>query len=289
MAGVNDMPGGNDLKFDEIGYWSEVKLEIVRKYAQAYSTILAKNPRLSYAYIDGFAGTGVHLTRETHEFVPGSPLNALRIDPPFHDYFLVDLDGDKVDQLRGFPEVCRRAEVHVLQGDCNEVLLLDVFPRVRYEVYRRALCLLDPYGLHLNWEVIETAGKMRSVEIFLNFPIMDMNRNALWHEPERASAAGTGRMTAFWGDESWRQIAYAENPQLGLFGKARPKKVSNEEVVAAFRQRLKDVAGFKHVLDPMPMRNSTNAVVYYLFFASQKPVAAKIVRDIFKKYQDRGG
>ena len=44
--------------------------------------------------------------------------------------------------------------------------------------------MLDPYGLHLDWEVIETAGKMRSIEIFLNFPIMDMNRNALWRNPD---------------------------------------------------------------------------------------------------------
>ena len=289
MPERSDLQGGNDLKFDEIGYWSEIKLEIVKKYAQAYSVILAKNPGLSYAYIDGFAGTGVHLTRDTHEFVPGSPLNALRVKPPFHDYFLVDLDGEKVDQLRGFPEVTRRAEVHVLEGDCNEVLLRDVFPLVRYEDYRRALCLLDPYGLHLNWEVIEMAGKMRSLEIFLNFPIMDINRNALWHELERVSAAGITRMTAFWGDASWRQIAYAENPQLSLFGNTRLQKVSNEEVVAAFRQRLKDVACFKHVPEPMPMRNSTNAVVYYLFFASQRPVAARIVEDIFKKYRNRRG
>lgn len=28
-------------EFDEIGYWSEVKLEIIKKYAAAYSTILA--------------------------------------------------------------------------------------------------------------------------------------------------------------------------------------------------------------------------------------------------------
>ena len=280
---------GDNLKFDEIGYWSEVKLEIVKKYAQAYSTILAKDTRLSYAYIDGFAGTGVHLTRDTHEFVLGSPLNALRIIPPFQDYFLVDLDGDKVDQLRDFPEVRQRAEVHVFHGDCNEVLLREVFPLVRYEYYRRALCLLDPYGLHLNWEVIETAGKMRSIEIFLNFPIMDMNRNALWREPERATASGISRMTAFWGDESWRQIAYTESPQYDLFGKSRPMKVGNEKVVAAFRQRLKDVAGFNYVLEPVPMRNSRNAVIYYLFFASQKPVAANIVRDIFKKYRDRGG
>jgi glucose-6-phosphate 1-dehydrogenase len=35
-----------------------------------------------------------------------------------------------------------------------------VFPRVRYEDYRRALCFLDPYGLH-KWAVIE-AGEMHS-------------------------------------------------------------------------------------------------------------------------------
>ena len=33
------------------------------------------------------------------------------------------------------------------------------------------------------------------------------------------------------------------------------------------------------------MRNSNNAVVYYLFFASQKYVAEKIIEDIFSKYR----
>lgn len=36
------------------------------------------------------------------------------------------------------------------------------------------------------------------------------------------------------------------------------------------------------------MRNSKGATVYYLFFASQKPVAGQIVDDIFKKYGQRG-
>jgi len=52
-----------ELQFDEIGYWSEVKLDIVRKYAQAYSTILAKKEKLSHVYIDGFAGPGVHIAK----------------------------------------------------------------------------------------------------------------------------------------------------------------------------------------------------------------------------------
>jgi len=38
---------------------------------------------------------------------------------------------------------------------------------------------------------------------------------------------------------------------------------------------------------PLPMRNSKGAVVYYLFFASQKPVANDIVQQIFDGYKDR--
>ena len=69
-------------KFDEIGYWSEVKLDIVQEYAQAYSTIPSRQRGLQHVYIDGFAGAGVHVRKVTGELVRGSPLNALKIMPP---------------------------------------------------------------------------------------------------------------------------------------------------------------------------------------------------------------
>ena len=40
---------------------------------------------------------------------------------------------------------------------------------------------------------------------------------------------------------------------------------------------------------PMPMKTKTNSVIYYLYFASQKPVAAGIVDQIFDKYRKRPG
>lgn len=274
------MPG--KIRFDEIGYWSEVKLDIVWEYAQAYSTILTKK-NISHAYIDGFAGPGVNIGRDTGKFVPGSPLNALNIRPKFNDYYLVDLNGDKVEHLRKL--VGNRPDVHIFEGDCNEILLEEVFPQVRYEDYRRGLCLLDPYGLHLNWEVIETAGSLRTIDLFLNFPIMDINRNTLWRSPEKVTADRTARLNAFWGDESWRNIAYQK--RLTLFGDEEVKR-GNEYVAKAFQKRLHEKAGFKYVPDPMPMRNKKGSVIYYLYFASQKPVAEKIVMDIFAKYRNRG-
>jgi hypothetical protein len=63
-------------------------------------------------------------------------------------------------------------------------------------------------------------------------------------------------------------------------------KQDNDAIAEAFSKRLKQVAGFQFVPEPLPMRNSNNAVVYYLFFASQKPAAKNIIEDIFKKYRE---
>ena len=75
------MSGTRRLKFDEIGYWSEIKLDIIKDYASAYSRILAAQtkPALHHVYIDAFAGAGVHISKATGEYVPGSPTNALLV------------------------------------------------------------------------------------------------------------------------------------------------------------------------------------------------------------------
>ena len=274
------------MRFDQIGYWSEIKLEIVKEYATAYSRILSaqKNPRLHHVYIDAFAGAGIHVSKKTGEPVAGSPLNALVVDPPFREYHLIDLDGEKVAFLKA--AIGQRTNVFLYEGDCNETLLNDVFPMVKYADYRRGLCLLDPYGLHLNWEVIQTAARMDSIEIFLNFPVADMNRNVFWRHPQGVDESDLSRMTKFWGDDSWKAVAY--ETVSTLFGPLE-EKTDVGQVPEAFRRRLKETAGFEYVADPIPMRNRKGVVLYYLFFASHKPVAKKIVDDIFAKYRGRTG
>ncbi|HVO79351.1 MAG TPA: three-Cys-motif partner protein TcmP [Terriglobales bacterium] len=167
----------SDPQFDEIGYWSEIKLEIVRDYAAAYSRILNRK-NLSHIYIDAFAGAGQHISRSTGESVPGSPSNALNVQPPFREYHFIDLDVARVESLQRIAGT--RNDVYIYEGDCNEVLIKTILPTLHYESYRRALCLLDPYGLDLNWDVMFQAGQLGTVDMFLNFPVMDMNRNALW-------------------------------------------------------------------------------------------------------------
>jgi three-Cys-motif partner protein len=175
--------------------------------------------------------------------------------------------------------------VHVHEGDCNNVLLHKVFPNCRYDNYRRALCLLDPYGLDVNWEVLATAGGMRSIEVFYNFMIMDANMNVLWRDPDKVKPAQAERMDAVWGDHSWRTVAYRKT--RGLFEDFE-EKVGNRQIAAEFRSRLKNVARFAFVPEPVPMRNEQGAIVYYLYFASPNRTGAKIVEHIFNMYRDKG-
>lgn len=64
------MATDESLEFDEIGCWSEIKLEILRKYAPAYTTILSRQSAIKgYHYIDGFAGYGIHKSKTRDELI----------------------------------------------------------------------------------------------------------------------------------------------------------------------------------------------------------------------------
>jgi three-Cys-motif partner protein len=271
------------FKFDEVGVWSELKLEIVEKYGSAYTGAFANQRGLKKFYVDAFSGAGVHISKRSRGQIDGSPARALKTLPPFDGFYFIDMDAQKTAHLR---KLCtNRSDVHIETGDASKYLTQTLLPTIKYEDYKRALCLFDPYGLHLEWRAMEMAGQSRAIDMFLNFPVMDMNRNAIWRNPSAVPKDGIDRMNRFWGNESWREVAHTEHPQGNLFGARDIVKQDNDAIVDAFRERLRKVAGFQFVPEPLPMKNSTNAVVYYLFFASQKSVAQKIIEDIFKKYR----
>jgi three-Cys-motif partner protein len=274
-----------NFQFDEIGKWSELKLEIVEKYGTAYTTAFAgqKGRGLKKFYIDAFSGAGVHVSKETGLQIEGSPARALRVQPPFDHFYFIDMNPEKTAYLR---TLCRgRNDVDIITDDASSYLTQKLLPTIQFEKFNRALCLLDPYGLHLDWEVMRVAGQSRAVDMFLNFPVMDMNRNAIWRNPERAPPGGIERMNRFWGDDTWKGAAYADSPQYEFFSGPDRVKQDNDAIVAAFRDRLRRVAGFSFVAEPLPMKNTNNAVVYYLFLASPKPVAEKIIEAIFARYR----
>jgi len=82
------------------------------------------------------------------------------------------------------------------------------------------------------------------------------------------------QLTRLWGDESWKEAGYATD--RNLFNE--PEKVSNEEFAEAIPATAEKRRRVKYVPAPMPMKTKSNSTIYYLYFASQKPAAADIVR-----------
>lgn len=261
---------------DEVGSWTETKLKIIEAYAKEYSKILANN-HLYYIYVDGFAGAGKHFRKGSNTIISGSPKRVLDIIPPFNEYHFVEIEDIKVTELMSI--VQNRPEAKVYKGNCNEILPKVIFPTITFSNKKRGFCLIDPYGLDLEWQVIKKAGEMGTVDLLINFPIMDINRNILRNTVDNISQNNVKRMCNYWGDDSWKAVAY--DAYQNLFGLPMRIPYAGNKLRDRFNERLHSLAGFKYVAKPLRMRNVKHSTVYYLFFASQKEVAVKIMQYIF--------
>jgi three-Cys-motif partner protein len=121
------------------------------------------------------------------------------------------------------------------------------------------------------------------VEIFFNFMVVGANRNVLWSNHQRVSEQRRLLMDKVWGDRTWVNAVYDKG--VDLFGEETYSKRTNEQLMTAYCERLRRVAGFAYVPPPIPMKNTRAATIYYLVFASPNRTGAKIVSDIFNKYR----
>ena len=268
-----------DAQYDELRPWSRVKHTVVREYIQAYSRVIASQANLKHVYVDAFAGAGVLENMKTGGKAAGSPIIALEIEPPFHEYHFIERDAAKAQMLR--QHVGARGVVHT--GDCNEVLLNVALPLCRWEDYSRGFWLLDAYGMDYHWEVITAAGAEEGVEILLNWSIHDINRNAAWRDPSQLPPERVERTRRFLGDDTWREAAYARQPRL-FGGEPAYRKLPYEAIVRWYCERLRSVAKFQYVIDPLLVRTPSGKPLYYLLFASHNKTGAKIARAVFKKH-----
>lgn len=280
-----------DEPIDEVGPWTEVKVQIVREYALLFQKVIQTQPLFKSVYMDGFAGTGLLVSEIRRDIIDGTASEIMNVQPPFHEYHFIEFDPEKVQVLRRSLGVMDDSDelVRVHRGDCNTILLEKLLPTMKWESFRKGLLFLDPYGLEVDWRVVEAAGRSRCVDLLVNFPIMGMNRSVLRDPSKEApTQEQVERMNRFWGDETWRAAAF-EQPR-DLWGDPMPlrKKQGNEPIVQAYIKRLHEVAGFEYVSKPLAMRNSNNAPVYYLIGASAATQGVKLFNGVFKRWRKKG-
>lgn len=273
---------------DTVGPWARDKLALLRKYLEAYTAIMSRESwcRNGYHYIDAFAGGGRPLVRDTLEYIDGSPRVALQVERPFTSYRFIEQEPWRVGQLEGLRREFPQHRITIDQGDCNAVLAGRVARDIRYERFNRGLVFLDPFTMNVEWETVQALAATRALEVFINSPVMALNRTVLVNNPALLTKDKRDRMNRFWGSEAWLDAVYRKQPTL--FGDERLVKVHQrgKALGRLFKARLGEA--FAHVSEPVVMANSNNAPLYHLLFAGHNPTGCKIVNDIFERFERTG-
>lgn len=158
------------------GRWTDKKLELVKKYLQAYTIIFHRNPKaqkLHTIYLDAFAGTGyrnypptpednllIELNEEEAQtFLKGSARIALEIEPPFKEFIFIENDPEYARELEKLRKefLHIRPNIHVHKEKADTYL-----PTwIKHTNWRstRAVIFLDPYGMQVDWNIIELIGR----------------------------------------------------------------------------------------------------------------------------------
>ena len=149
--------------------------------------------------------------------------------------------------------------------------------------FNRGIIFLDPFGMQFEWNTIEKIANTRALEIFMNFPVMAINRTVLMNNPHRLNDSQIERMNRFWGSTEWKVNIYEEVPDL-LDG-TRIEKISQtgESLGLLFQRRLEQI--FPEVTYPLVMKNSKGAPLYCLIFAGHNGTGKNIMENIFKNFE----
>jgi len=283
------------------GRWTEEKLGLLTKYLKAYVTIFTKNPRarsLHTIYVDAFAGAGyIHQRqREANQtdlfgdiaaddvqgFIKGSAVRALELSPGFGEYLFIEKDPDRFRELVTLSKQYEGKTISVKNVEANEYLR----NWCRKTDWRRAraLIFLDPYGMQVDWSLIEGIAKTKAVDLWLLFPLGAAMMRLL-QKRESPPQAWAKRVNAVFGTGAWEDEFYKPRKNDTLFGLEETKKreADYQAVAGFFIRRLEGV--FARVAkNPRILRNSRNCPLYLLCFAAGNlkgaPTAVKIAQDI---------
>lgn len=278
------------------GNWSDRKLKALAEYLHSYTTALKKTS-FRLVYIDAFAGAGLRPvprkesddyllfsdeegTKENPTYRHGSPLIALKNQPPFHEFIFVERDVDSITKLKS--EVASMSEtkgkaVQFIQGDANEKLLGITRSDWRS---RRAVAFLDPFALDVHWRTIEAIAKTQAIDMWLLFPAMAVNR--MLPRNGEIPSAWENRLNRLFGEEDWKRVFYQQPMDTDMFGELFPTSKTHrifEDLSAYVTQRLSTVFEKAHQ-SPLVLKNSTGSPLFLLCFASGNPRGARIAIDI---------
>jgi three-Cys-motif partner protein len=281
--------------------WTQDKLERVRKYLVAFTTIMRKQP-YSFAYIDAFAGTGYHERQseevegnhlfqdmdepEVSSFLAGSAKIALQVEPRFNKYIFIEKSQRKADELEKlcaeFPEQAQA--IHIERADANDYL-----QKLCNQDWsrQRAVLFIDPFGMQLSWETLAAIAATKAIDTWILFPVSAVNR--LLKRDGEIPDSWRHRLDLIFGEEKWFDVFFPIDTSTQLFDiESRRKHATLESIGEYYNLRLRSIfAGVAE--NPYTLRNHRRSPLFLLCFAVGNPnpkavkLALKIAQDILKR------
>lgn len=293
----------------EVGLWAQEKLERLGRYLSEYTTILANQRRqngdriFTTYYIDAFAGGGVARVRsvesepapgfsadlfgaepaapepEVQQVIDGSPRVALNLTQPFDRLRFIERNPRRVALLRALQDEHPGRDIKIIEQDCNQWLREKVIGAPAGTWQRtRAVVFLDPFGMHVPWDIIEGLGALNGVEIILNYPL-HMAIQRLMPKGGSLKPEERERIDAYFGDPSWYDIVYKAQP--GLFSTVISKADdANERLLTWYCERLR--GAFRFVSPACPIKNSIGGTLYYLIHAGNNETGHRIASHVLE-------
>ena len=277
------------------GSWTDRKLEILRRYLDAYTTAL-KNKPFCLTYVDAFAGEVYYLADSSYasedyvdfqEFRVGSPRIALEVqDKPFDRLVFVEKNPVRYESLESLAGEFPSRSIEIRNDDANSAL-----PDLCANLgdFERAVVFLDPFATQVSWDTVEKISQTRKIDCWILFPLMAIARMMpTKREPPDSLALQLDRV--FGGREHWRDL-YSKSPQQQLpwFSEqpSQERLKGSDQIALRYRERLETVF-VKIAPTTRTFKNSKNSPMFELFFAASNPggsrPAVRIADHILKNW-----
>ena len=288
------------------GKWTEQKLLAFEKYVKAYLTIMNTHRnrypvKWKLIYLDAFAGSGSREAESTFErqqwladfdiepnefsVYKGAAERVISIGKnEFDYYYFIDRDEKANANLRK----------RLLGGDTDDPRLLfrpgdanDYIKKLGNHLqknkHHKALVLLDPFGMQINWEAL-THLQGTSTDLWILVPSGVIVSRLLKKD---GTLKYPKRLTDYFGLSEQEILTrfYSEKTEKTLFGdETKRSKVEKptRRIAETYVERLQGIFTYV-VTEPMVLRNSRGVPIYHFVFASNNKTATKIANDIIGK------
>ncbi|MYJ01852.1 MAG: three-Cys-motif partner protein TcmP [Chloroflexi bacterium] len=215
-----------------------------------------------------------------NEFLDGSAVIAKEVtDRTFDRLLLIDIDADKVEDLRNVVEEREdSSRVQVIHGDANGEV--EQFCKSMNGM-DRAVVFLDPFGTQVSWSTVEALADSQKCDVWILYPAITLARLLpLDRKPQLPSRINT--LNRVFGGKEWESLYYSSG-QVQFIGEEEEmvRNAGIDEIVGLYSQKMQRV--FAEVAPTRrTLRNSKGSPLYELVFAAGNPNGAPIAVDIAK-------